>query len=583
MPKAFGIVGVPKRGGSLKDLPHNAIIDGQTVLGRGCIQFLSPLSATQIRNYATGNNLSITTNPVFRMVGGERCLFMDTGKSFDVSDNIYRLKGSTKLTLYVSAASGSVEASKIAVALHTGSVASSGYLVYMSPYSAGLKCYRDGGLIYYYDGPNANTGLHGFALSSNTGRHSLFVDGRLIGSSTASVDTIKASNLSIGSWYSGDSYSYGGDLAIAGLWDREITEEESLLLWLRPNSALWIPKKRVFFVPTGGGQALTKSVSDALTLGESTARSTTFTRSSTDALTVGESTVRAATFNRSQSNALSLGESTTRAATFNRSASNALTLGESTARAATFNRTGSDALTLGETLAKVATLFRSSADALTVGEATTRATTFTRSSTDALALGESTTRQLNPGGNALTQSVSDGLTLGESTSRVTTYTRSTSDALTVGESTVTLRCRYVSKADALTLGETSARVTTYTRTSNDTITIGDVSARVATLFRSRSDAITLGDAASGAATLRRSNADALTVGESASPVRGRIASAADALSLDDAEGSELLIGTGDPTAPYICLSPYRISRSPALQHQAVKGQYDPRLKSRPVS
>jgi hypothetical protein len=590
MPKAFGIAGVPKRsGGPLAKPPHGAVLDRQHPLAQG-LDLSFHTVGRDFRSLAKNDSVAaLTGTQVYGFRQGE------FGTVFNGSSKL-TLRGSNR---YSSAGKLTIVYKIVSRVSHEGAIirweqdssngswisADSGGLWGYVRNSDNTTSFSHSG--HYPDGVMTETGIVYDGSLANANRVKVYRNGSPVSATiNGTVPTsigISSDAIELGGG-PGSAYFLDGFMSYCFVWlGRALNPVEIAKFSRSPFQVFISPKRRVFFVPTGGGQALTKSVSDAITLGESTARATTFTRSSSDALTVGESTVRAATFNRSQSNALTLGESTTRAATFNRSASNALALGESTTRAATFNRTGSDALTLGDTLAKVATLFRSASESLTVGEATTRATTFTRSSTDALALGESTARQLNPGGNALTQSVSDGLTLGESTSRVTTYTRSTSDALTVGESTVTLRCRYVSKADALTLGDTSARVTTYARTSTDTLTLGDVSARVATLFRSRSDSITLGDTDSGAATLRRSTADALTVGESSSPVRGRIASATDALSLDDAEGSELLIGTGDPTAPYICLSPYRISRSPALQHQAVKGQYDPRLKSRPVS
>jgi hypothetical protein len=111
----------------------------------------------------------------------------------------------------------------------------------------------------------------------------VWIDGASVslGSSTGGVTGWGANDFVVGGYAGDPNYVFDGKVDLLGVWSRALSDAEIGELY---NSGAG------FDYPfTGGGAALTKSVSDTLTLGDTLAKALVISRSIADSLTVGES------------------------------------------------------------------------------------------------------------------------------------------------------------------------------------------------------------------------------------------------------------------------------------------------------
>jgi hypothetical protein len=219
---------------------------------------------------------------------------------------------------------------------------------------------------------------------------------------------------------------------------------------------------------TTGGGALTKSLSDGLSLGETRTGAAGFNRSMPDALTVVEAILKAMGFVRSQTDPL--------------------TLTEAIAKALSMPRTLSDPLTLGETLAKTLLITKAVADGLTLGEVLAKVMAFGRSSTDALTLAENLAKAM-----AFARTLSDPLIIGETLAKVAAFRRSLGDSLSISENLLKQLGQSRAFSDALSLAEVISSQMVLLRTASDALGLGETILAQLAIGVIRTEPISLAD------------------------------------------------------------------------------------------
>jgi len=282
----------------------------------------------------------------------------------------------------------------------------------------------------------------------------------------------------------------------------------------------------------GGGAALTLSLSDGLSLGDSRIGSAGFARNLPDALAMGEALARLMTFRRSLADAMALGENVAKVRALARSCVDAISMGENVTKSSAIARALVDAMSLGEVIALARVLRRSMTDPLSLGETILRNATFRRTQQDALSLGESLSKVF---GRAL----SDPLSIGENVIKARSLARALTDALGLGENLIKAVGIARTLTDPLVLGENITKIVLLSRSLTDAIGLLESVRKM--ISRPLADAIVLGENVIKVRSLVRSYVDAIALGENLTKSLTIARSLVDAMSLSDVVAAALVL------------------------------------------
>lgn len=204
----------------------------------------------------------------------------------------------------------------------------------------------------------------------------------------------------------------------------------------------------IFGASTAGGSALTKDLSESLTLGDDQSDAAAFARARIDPIALAEVLARAAAFASSRADPLSLAEVLSTAAAFAHTTTDPLDLDELlfavTARAYSIadnvvlaealsvvlllTEALTDTLSLADALTLTAGVLRTVADPLSIEDSLATLSSFTREVASQLALADSHTLQA-----AFQRSVSSALAIAGAASFSSAFARSEIDSLLLGD------------------------------------------------------------------------------------------------------------------------------------------------------
>lgn len=298
----------------------------------------------------------------------------------------------------------------------------------------------------------------------------------------------------------------------------------------------------ITFTPTqgGAGQAITKSLTETITISSTSVRLAGKLRPRTETITIASTPTRLATKLRplvtqsitiastptrikgavkSQTETITIASIPTRLATKFRSIADSIATSPTVARIKFTTKTIATSLTTSSTVAKIKGSVKSLTESIVTASTVTRLDGKIRTIADSITIASTPTKI-----KGAIKSITDTITTSSAVTTVKSKFRSLTESITISSTPTILRARIRSIAESLTTSSTPTKVTAKIRLLADTITISDlaIGIRIRAVVETLTETLTIADSVNRLAAKIRSLPESISTSGSPSRLSGKI-------------------------------------------------------------